>query len=75
MSAKHIWKKFTHSARIGIAMLATLQLSLGGAVTNDGGGDSLTVPHARAQAKTKLRFSSAFTEQDLRWGGTENIIQ
>ena len=24
------------------------------------------VPHARAQAKTKLRFSSAFTEQDLR---------
>jgi len=34
MSAKHIWKKFTHSARIGIAMLATVQLSLGGAVTN-----------------------------------------
>src|ERR1700751_5242400 len=24
------------------------------------------LPHARAQAKTKLRFSSAFTEQDLR---------
>src|SRR6266481_5200603 len=34
MSAKHMWKKFTHSARISIAMLATLQLSLGGAVTN-----------------------------------------
>jgi TRAP-type C4-dicarboxylate transport system substrate-binding protein len=25
-----------------------------------------TLPHARAQAKTKLRFSAAFTEQDLR---------
>ena len=24
------------------------------------------LPHAHAQAKTKLRFSSAFTEQDLR---------
>ena len=24
------------------------------------------LPHAQAQAKTKLRFSSAFTEQDLR---------
>src|SRR5882762_3224483 len=34
MSAKHIWKKFAHSVRISIAMLATVQLSLGGAVTN-----------------------------------------
>ena len=24
------------------------------------------LPHAHAQAKTKLRFSAAFTEQDLR---------
>ena len=29
-----------------------LSVILGGAITNDGGGDSLTVPHARAQEET-----------------------
>ena len=31
------------------------------------------VPHAHAQAKTKLRFSAAFTEQDLRADGLQGV--